>query len=118
MATNPIPENIRRLLGPREGDVIAVRIRLSESIHRFPPQYIADNIEDLLDRVANTDWAGEQCDNCGSPGYTIERDPTFPKDFPEGWVARCSGYEYSDQTTPGCNTTYRLGWFNENQVEF
>jgi hypothetical protein len=117
MTSDHIPENIRRILAPAPGSVIAVRVRPSESMSQFPPQFIAEDIEDLLER-SSREWGGEQCDNCGCDGYVIERDPTFPSDFPEGWVVRCSGSEYSDGFVKGCDTTYRLGWFPENQVAF
>lgn len=110
MATNPI---IKAMQEGCEGAVIAVQVREVD-----PPQFVAETMDDLREQFPG-DWDGEQCDNCGCPGYTIERDPTFGNDtVPLGWVARCSGYTFADESAPGCGATYRLRWYPESEVAF
>jgi hypothetical protein len=110
----------------REGSVIAVQVRRVD-----PPQYVADDIEDLLDRSSRF-WSGEQCDSCGCCAYVIERAVDYSSGSVYGWQVRCCGEpdtarEYEamgadqaqvDAVRTGCGATYRLGWYHESQVQF
>jgi hypothetical protein len=127
MATNDIPESIKSLYRQPSADhVICVQVRRGD-----PPQHVADDIEDLLERSSRF-WGGEQCDSCGCHSYVIERNPHFPSDLVQGWQVRCCGDADEAQRwqgegaepasveaiRTGCGAVYNLRWEHEDRVCF
>jgi hypothetical protein len=125
--SNDIPESIKSLYRqPSDQHVIAVQVRRVD-----PPQHVADDLEDLLDRSSRF-WSGEQCDSCGCCAYVIERNPAFPADVVMGWQVRCCGDaneaqrwqdegaspEAVEAVRTGCDAVYDLRWLHESQVAF
>lgn len=110
--------------------VIAVQVRKVD-----PPQFVADDMTDLLERLDNTDrldWDGEQCDSCGCWTYVIEHVEGKPLDRITGWQVRCCGNadvaedtksmggdpEQVEAIRTGCGATYMLRYLPEDEVAF
>jgi hypothetical protein len=88
--------------------VVAVRVRRVD-----PPQLVVEDLADLRD---GDEWAGEQCDSCGLPGYTIRLLPGQPADQITSWRVVCTGADYGDEWLDGCSTEYRLTWQKGSMV--
>lgn len=114
-----------------EERVIAVTVRQGE------PQYVADDMSDLLekaDRLHRFEWYGEQCDSCGCSAYVVEEKPNrhVRIDLMQSWQVRCSGNpdeaadleadgadpDLIEAVRTGCGATYRLQRLPEKRVIF
>jgi hypothetical protein len=82
--------------------VVAVQVRSVD-----PPQLVVQDLEDLVD---GNSLDGEQCDACGSSGYTIKLLAGQPADRITSWRVVCTGTDFADGFVEGCGTEYRLTW--------
>jgi hypothetical protein len=82
--------------------VVAVQVRSVD-----PPQMVGLDLEDLAD---GNPLDAEQCDACGSSGYTIKRRPGQRADRITSWYVVCTGTDFADGFVEGCGAEYRLTW--------
>ena len=84
-----------------------------------PPQFVAENIDDLADLVGSFVGA-EQCDGCGNHTYQIrQQGPTVA--YGQTYVAVCAVDPHDDPEfhhPAPCGTAYPIKLWDEDLVVF